>query len=64
MQQALCFQNRKTKFDSISLSRRTVVRRVEKISENLIHQLQDASKDFLCYSFAFDESTGAQDTSQ
>ena len=50
MQQALCFQNRKTKFDNISLSRRTVVRRVENICENLMHQLQDASKDFLWFS--------------
>lgn len=54
----------KTKFDSISLSRRTVVRRVEKISENLMHQLQDASKDFLWYSLALDESTDVQDTAQ
>jgi len=54
----------KTKFDSISLSRRTVVRRVEKISDNLMHQLRDASKDFLWYSLALDESTDVQDTAQ
>lgn len=46
----------KTKFDSISLSRRTVVQRVEKISDNLKHQLRDASKDFLWCSLALDES--------
>lgn len=54
----------KTKFDNISLSRRTVVRRVEKISDNLMHQLKDASKDFLWYSLALDESDDVQDTAK
>ena len=52
------------KFDSITLSRRTVVRRVEKISEDLTLQLQDTSKHFLWYSLALDESTDVQDTAQ
>lgn len=52
------------KFESISLSRRTVVRRVDQISDNLMHQLRDASKDFLWYSLALDESTDVQDTAQ
>lgn len=52
----------KNKFENISLSRRTVVRRVEMISEELKQQLTDASKSFLCYSLALDESTDIQDT--
>ena len=43
------------KFDSIYLSRRTVVRRFEINSANLMDQLRDASKDFLWYSLALDE---------
>ena len=54
----------KTKFNSISLSRRTVVRRVEKISDNLMHQLRVASKDFVWCSLALDKSTDVQDTAQ
>lgn len=54
----------KGKFENISLSRRTVVRRIEIISEELTQQLRDASKDFVCYSLALDESTDIQDTAQ
>ena len=54
----------KNKFDNITLSRRTVVRRVDKISDNLMHKLQDASKQFLWYSLALDESTDVHDTAQ
>ncbi|CAB4061150.1 unnamed protein product [Lepeophtheirus salmonis] len=48
----------KPKMDSIALSRRIV------ISEDLMIQLKDASKQLLRYSFAWDESTDLQDTSQ
>ncbi|XP_076799958.1 zinc finger BED domain-containing protein 5-like isoform X1 [Clavelina lepadiformis] len=54
----------KTKMDSIALSRRTVVRRVGKISDDLMSQLKDTSKQFLWYSLALDESTDVQDTAQ
>ena len=56
----------KTKIGYISLSRRTVVKHVEKISDSFMHQLRDASKDFLLYSLALDldESTDVQDTAQ
>ena len=54
----------KSKFDAISLSRRTVVRRIKVISEELRHQLQDASERFLCYSLALDESTDIAHTAQ
>ena len=40
----------KTTLDTISLSRRTVVGRVKKISDILMHHLRDANKDFLWYS--------------
>jgi len=42
----------KTKMDSIALSRRTVVRRVEKISDDLMSQVKDTSKQFLWYLLA------------
>ena len=54
----------KTKLNSIALSRRTVVRRVQKISDNLMNQLKDTSKQFLWYSLALDESNDVQDTAQ
>ena len=53
-----------TKINSIALSRRTVVRLIEKISDNLMSQLKDASKQFLWYSLALNESTDVQDTAQ
>ncbi|CAF2740842.1 unnamed protein product [Lepeophtheirus salmonis] len=50
--------------DSIALSKRTVVRRAEKISDDLMNQVKDASKQFLWYLLALDESTDVQDTVQ
>ena len=50
----------KTKLNSIALSRRTVVRRVQKISDDLMSQWKDTSKQFLWYSLALDESNDAQ----
>ena len=44
----------KTKMDGFALSKRTVVRRVEKISDYLMSQLKDKSKEFLWYSFVLD----------
>ena len=54
----------KTKLNSIALSRRTVVRRIQKISDDLMSQLKDTSKQFLWYSLALDESNDVQDTSR
>ena len=52
------------KINSIALSRKTVVRRILKISDNLMSQLKEASKQFLWYSLALDESNDVQDTTQ
>ena len=59
----MCLEQ-KTKMGGIALLRRTVVRCVEKISDNLMSQLKDKSKEFFWYSFALDESTNIQDTAQ
>ena len=60
----IMYPEQKTKMNSIALSRRTVVRRVVKISDDLMSQLNDTSKQFLWYSLALDESTDEQDTAQ
>ena len=54
----------KAKLNSIALSRRTVVRRVQKRSDDLMSHLKDTSKQFLWYSLALDKSDDAQDTAQ
>ena len=54
----------KSKFESISLSRRTVVRRIDSISNQLSEQLMIASNDFVWSSLALDESTDEEDTAQ
>ena len=60
----IIFIEQKQKFESIPLSRKTVVKRINQLSENLMNQLRDVSKEFLCYSLALDESTDLQDTAQ
>ena len=47
----------KTRLNSIALSRRTVVKCVQKTSDNLMSQLKDTSKQFLWYLLALDESS-------
>ena len=59
----MCLEH-KTELNSIALSRRTVVRRVQKISDDIMSQLKDTSKQFLWYSLALDESNDVQDTAQ
>ena len=44
---AIMCPEQKTKMDDIALSRRTVVRLVEKISDDLMSQLNHKSKEFL-----------------
>ncbi|KAF7670568.1 General transcription factor II-I repeat domain-containing protein 2A, partial [Cucumispora dikerogammari] len=52
------------KFESIPLSWKIVVKRINQLSENLINQLRDVSKELLCYSLTLDESTNLQNTAQ
>ena len=54
----------KRKFEKVSLSRRTVTRRVELIDENIASQLNKKSDSFGLYSLALDESTDVKDTAQ
>uniref|UniRef100_A0A3B3TV26 SPIN-DOC-like zinc-finger domain-containing protein n=1 Tax=Poecilia latipinna TaxID=48699 RepID=A0A3B3TV26_9TELE len=51
-------------FNNVSLSRNTVVRRIEDLSANLKLQLRDKACAFDFYSIACDESTDATDTAQ
>ncbi|KAF7685033.1 General transcription factor II-I repeat domain-containing protein 2A [Cucumispora dikerogammari] len=54
----------KQKFESIPLSKKTVVKRINQLSENLINQLRDVSKEFLCYCLTLDERNDLQNTAQ
>ena len=54
----------RTKIEAISLSRRTIVRRIGGIAQNLSEQLFEAGKSFEWYSLALDESTDIEDTAQ
>ncbi|XP_030613825.1 general transcription factor II-I repeat domain-containing protein 2 [Archocentrus centrarchus] len=51
-------------FSSVSMSRNTVVRRIEDLSADLKHQMSDKACAFDFYSIACDESTDATDTAQ
>uniref|UniRef100_A0A671DNN0 SPIN-DOC-like zinc-finger domain-containing protein n=1 Tax=Rhinolophus ferrumequinum TaxID=59479 RepID=A0A671DNN0_RHIFE len=51
-------------FDSVSLSRNTVVQRIEDLSANIKHQLSDKTCAFDFCSVVCDESTDATDTAQ
>ncbi|XP_059409354.1 uncharacterized protein LOC132143206 [Carassius carassius] len=55
---------KKDAFENISLSRRTVTRRVEDIGGNLELQLKNRAADFDCFSLALDESCDVRDTAQ
>lgn len=54
----------KEKFESISLSRQTIVRRIEKIELNICDQLTSKIDACLFFSIALDESTDVTDTAQ
>ena len=54
----------KSKVEAISLSRRTIVRRIDAIAVNIQEQLLTASGGFQWLSIALDESTDIQDTAQ
>ncbi|PNF36282.1 hypothetical protein B7P43_G06505 [Cryptotermes secundus] len=51
-------------FNNISLSARTVARRVEDIGSNITNQLINKADDFEWFSLALDESTDITDTAQ
>lgn len=55
---------RKNKFENMSLSRRTVTRRVELIDEDLASELNKNAESFKLYSLALDESNDVKDTAQ
>ncbi|KAL3972518.1 protein YIPF1/2 [Sarotherodon galilaeus] len=59
----LCLET-KDKFEKISLSRRTVTRRVELIDEDITSILNKKAKSFTFYSLALDESNDVKDTAQ
>ncbi len=60
----LCPEN-KDKFEKISLSRRTVTRRVELIDdEDIASELQKKAESFKLYSLTLDESNDIKDTAQ
>lgn len=52
------------KFEKVSLSRRTVTRRVELIDEHIASQLNKKAEFFQLYSLALDESNDIKDTAQ
>ena len=54
----------RTKIEAISRSRKTIVRRIGGIAQNLSEQLFEARKSFEWYSLALDESTDIEDTAQ
>ena len=50
--------------NNVSMSRNTIVRRIEDLSANLNHQVSHKACDFDFYSIACDESTDATDATQ
>ena len=59
----LCPKETKT-FDNVSLSRRTITRRVEEITTDLHNQFKDECTDCVGFSLALDESNDIKDTAQ
>jgi hypothetical protein len=53
-----------SKFENLSLFRRTVTRRVELIDEDLASWLNKKTKSFKFYSLALDKSNDMKDTAQ
>jgi hypothetical protein len=51
-------------FEQISLSRKTVARRIDSIADDLKLNLTDVTKQFECFSIALDESIDSSDTAQ
>ncbi|KAL4101254.1 hypothetical protein QTP88_021274 [Uroleucon formosanum] len=59
----ICPEN-KCLFEQVSLSRQTIIRRIEDLGLNLFEQVQDRVKHFQYFSIALDESTDMVDTAQ
>lgn len=59
----LCPEKKKL-FESISLSRRTITSRIEKITQNIASQLVQKIESFVAFSITMDESTDISDTAQ
>ena len=53
-----------SKYEQISLSGRTVTRRIEQIDEHLANELKGKADSFVFYSLALDESNDVRDTAQ
>lgn len=51
-------------FERICLSRQTVTRRINELSEDIAQQLKEKAKNFVCFSIALDESNDITDTAQ
>lgn len=56
--------NVKSKFENISLSRRTIMQCINSISNEFTKQLKIVSKDFVWFSLALDENTNNKYTAQ
>ncbi|XP_042242397.1 general transcription factor II-I repeat domain-containing protein 2B-like [Homarus americanus] len=56
--------DKKNQFENVCLSRRTIVRRVENIAENMYLQFKEKVRTFEYYSLALDESCHVRDTAQ
>ncbi len=54
----------KSQFEKMSLSRRTITRRVEVIAEEMLSELKKKADNFSLFSIALDESTDIKDTAQ
>ena len=54
----------KSKYEQMSLSRRTVTRQIEQIGEHLANQLKEKADFFIFYSLALDESNDVKYTAQ
>ena len=50
--------------EKISLSRATILRRIQEIGQNISDQLSLKTKSFMCFLFALDESSGIKETTQ
>ena len=59
----VCPEHRQ-KFEEVSLSRRTVARRIKAIGEDLVSQLKGLVPSFQLFSLALDESTDIDDSAQ
>ncbi|XP_006030981.1 general transcription factor II-I repeat domain-containing protein 2-like [Alligator sinensis] len=61
---AILCPDKKEQFENVRLSRRTIVRRVEDISENLHQQLKSKVNDFSYFALALDDSCDVKGTDQ